>query len=556
MPIKIIIILCGLALLTVGLFIGSSDELLSATVNKVPIIILEISILSLFIILFKLTLQLEKKVINWVTLVLICLFFSPNTGYSNNLGTTDSTETIARKSLSPFQKSLIELGSIYAVRTVIYSQSGALQDNDFSTWGEGILERVKSKRPYRFDDNSLAINHLGHALMPAYETALFRTNGMGFYQAFALQSTASTFWEFVVEAKETVSLNDVLETPVAGASISEVLFQFAQFYRKGAATRHNKIMGAIFSGPMAFNYWVNGTKRKASERLDMHGFDANSFHSFKNYVGSGVYGSNFMLQAGTEMNIINIKAYKEPGTEHRFYNAPVGAEFALSVAANPKSVNEVKLLVQTLFATYHSKNIGIDSAQQPRGSSFLIGAASGYEINYAQFPRVNDNLITVHVLGLAAEWFRVSGKTQLRAKAKLYGDYASVSSQALDNYVQKNGALTNVKSSFKQGYYHAIGTALLSEVELKHGKFLIGGKLFQGQYSSVDGYDRHQEEVLNDFHLTDMRTDGKAWISFLPSSSMELQLGYEQRLWKSTIDPNISRNEQQDMFFGRVVWMY
>jgi hypothetical protein len=480
----------------------------------------------------------------------------PDTLRRQSFGNTDKTEKIARKPFSPFQKSLIELSSIYALRTIIYSQTGALQDNDFSTYGIGLAQRVRSKKPYRFDDNSLVINHVGHALMPAYETALFRTNGMGFYQSFALQFTASTFWEFVVEAKETVSLNDIVETPIAGACISEVFFQFSQFYRRGAATKQNKIMGGLYSGPLAFNYWVNGTKRKTADRLDKHGFDANYFHSFKNCVGTAVYGSSVLLQAGTEKEIINIKDFKEPGTEHRFYNSPIGADFALSVAANPKSLNEIKLLMQTMFATYHAKNIGIDSTGHASGNSFLIGAASGYEINYAQFPTVNDNIITLHMLGLGAEWFCISGKTLLRAKAKLYGDYASVSSQALDNYAQQYGALTNVKSTFKEGYYHAFGTALLSEVELKHRKFLLGGKLVWGKYSSVDGYDRHQETVLNDFHLTDMRAQVKTWISFLPNPAMELQLGYEMRQWKSTIDPTIIRNAQLNMFFGRVVWLY
>jgi hypothetical protein len=498
----------------------------------------------------------SRNILNLTLVGFVLMSAQSNRSYGSSFENNDSLKTASGKPFSPFQLSVIQLSSIYAVRTAIYLNTGGLQDNDYETWSIGFSERFKSKNPYRFDDNHLFINHVGHAMLPAYETAMFRINGMGFYSSFGLQFAASGIWEFVIEAKETVSLNDVLETPIAGASISETLFQFAQFYRRGAPTRHNKLMGALFSGPLAFNYWLNGTKRKASDQLDIHGYDAKEYHLFKSHMGASLYNSGFIAQVGTEMEVVNIPNYKEPGVENRFYMQPIGADFALSLGSDASSAHEIKLLMQTQFATFHSKNISRDISGKVQGTSFLIGAASGFEINYAQFPNVTDNLITVHMLGIGADVSTVNAKTRFGIKAKLYGDYASVSSQAMDNYILKYGGLYDVKHTLREGYYHAFGPAVLSDIEFKHGRFLLGSKIFWAQYASLEGFDRHQHRITNDFHMTDRRFNTKVWIAYLPTSNVELQFGFDNREWKSTIANEEGRNVQMDLFFGRVVWVY
>lgn len=492
--------------------------------------------------------------------------FSENTstktsGFSNSFSynSINYLKKDSLKTFSPFVKSLLEISSVYSVRTAIYTQTGALQDNDYSSWREGFSERFNSKKPYRLDDNSLFINHVGHAFLPAVETGLFRSNGMNFYNSFLLQLSASTIWEFVIEAKETVSLNDMVMTPIAGSSISEVAFQFSQFFRKSKGTIHNKLVGGLFTGTMAFNYWINNNKRNISNNIDKNGFDANTYHLFKSSVGVGqsFKGNSFISDFGTEMEIIKIKEYGYSiGEDKNYFTQPFLATFNMNLISGLKEIGEFNLSLHTMFNGYYSKNIRMDSSQIIKGNSFLIGTVTGYEINYSQFPDYNDNLIHLHVLGSEMQWISHFKGMMIKSKTILFGDMSSVTSQLLNDYSVTIGGLDSAKNTLKkESYYNALGFSFSSELEVRKGRFSIGGKFSYGQYSSIENLDRHQETVVHDFHLDDIRVREKLWGSYNPYSGIEFQVGYESRSWKSKIE-DMESYLKKDWLYCKLILLY
>lgn len=358
----------------------------------------------------------------------------------------------------PFRRSLTEVGSIYGVRALIYANTGALQDNDFSSWKLGFRERFHSKKPYRFDDNSLAINHLGHALLPGYETALFRSNGMSFSQSFALQFSASAVWEFVVEARETVSLNDVLVTPVAGATISETLYQYSQFFRRSKPNGFNRVAGIIFTGPMAFNYWVNGEKRTPSGEYDEHGFDKSRTHIFRDYIGAAALSTGgAQWDLGHEMKLQESFAiiavgsyYGHPGK--RRFSSTASTELGFRMNGGT-SINEVMFYEHVMF-TARSRSSYRLADEKITGSAMLYGLSSGYSLYNANFGALHDNIIALHMVGPALDLDKTFGKTRILLSSKLYADFASVYSIAFDDYLLQNGVDKNtVKSSLKGQNY-------------------------------------------------------------------------------------------------------
>jgi len=472
--------------------------------------------------------------------------------YKLNQYERDST-----KRLSPLQRSLVEIGSIYLVRSLIYSQIGAIQDNDYESWSKGLKARFISKKAYRLDDNSILINHLGHAVLPAFETGLFRSNGMSYTNSFLMQLSASTFWEIVVEARETVSLNDLLVTPVAGSSISEVAFQFSRFFRKGKPTRFNKVMSGIFNGTNLVNDPYKN--RLSGKNFDNYGFDADVYHEFKSF--SSLYGSvsdkTYLVELGTEMQLINIKGYGDVGFMRHLFKEPITSDVSLDILGNHKSFGELDFSLQTMFFSHYSKNIRIDSTNILRGNSFLIGAATGYSVNYSEVCKPSDFLIPLHVIGLNIEWISFIHKVKLRFKSVLFGDFATVTSLLLDDYSTKIGGLKTAKNTLKkEHYYNAIGTTFNSELEVRKGNFSIGSKLHFAKFSSIENYDRHQEQVTNDFHLDDIRIREKVWASYFPFNQLELQLGYDFRTWKSIIAKNLKLSQQKDWVYCKLVFKY
>src|SRR5258706_12518575 len=71
------------------------------------------------------------------------------------------------------------------------------------------------------DNNSIGGNFLGHPATGGLSYSLARANHQSVLGAFSYSFVTSFLWEFVIEFKEKVSINDVIVTPGAGLPLGE-----------------------------------------------------------------------------------------------------------------------------------------------------------------------------------------------------------------------------------------------------------------------------------------------------------------------------------------------
>src|SRR5690606_2018469 len=89
---------------------------------------------------------------------------------------------------------------------------------------------------WRFDHNPFGINHIWHPLDGAAFHAIARANHLGLGGAALSGFATSMTWEYLLEFRETISINDVLITPAAGIAAGE-FFHWLGRYLHSAPSR-------------------------------------------------------------------------------------------------------------------------------------------------------------------------------------------------------------------------------------------------------------------------------------------------------------------------------
>ena len=91
-----------------------------------------------------------------------------------------------------------------------------------------------------------------------------------------------------------------------------------------------------------------------------------------------------------------------------------------------------------------------------------------------------------------------------------------VKSTALDAWRATNAmpVLRNSMQDKAKPYYYGKGLTMDPHVNVAVRGFNVGGKVTASLFGSIDGYDRDQEMLTMDPHMTDTDTRGEAWVTY------------------------------------------
>jgi len=116
------------------------------------------------------------------------------------------------------------------------------------TWNENL------KKGWEWDNDRFGINFVGHPYSGTLSFNAGRANGYNYFQSFAFSFGGSLMWEYLGENTQP-SYNDIINTPVSGAFLGEVLYRlssnilddrtkgFQRFSREVAAGLINPVRG-------------------------------------------------------------------------------------------------------------------------------------------------------------------------------------------------------------------------------------------------------------------------------------------------------------------------
>lgn len=128
-------------------------------------------------------------------------------------------------------------------------------DFDFAISFDTLKKKLSGKYVF-FEDNKIRTNSFpGHPISGSYYYLIARNNNLSRTESFLWSFAASMINELFIEFTEVASLNDMVVTPVAGATIGEAMYEFGKYFRcaKNREDLIYKILAA-FIDPVALGH--------------------------------------------------------------------------------------------------------------------------------------------------------------------------------------------------------------------------------------------------------------------------------------------------------------
>ncbi|MES1198193.1 MAG: DUF3943 domain-containing protein [Chitinophagaceae bacterium] len=124
-----------------------------------------------------------------------------------------------------------------------------------TTWKNNL------RGPWVWDNDRFGINFIGHPHTGNYFFNTARSNGYNFWQSFPFAVGGSVMWELFGE-KDPPSKNDVINTPISGMFLGEVLYRISSNILDDRTRGGNRVFRELLAGfinpPRAFNRLTQG----------------------------------------------------------------------------------------------------------------------------------------------------------------------------------------------------------------------------------------------------------------------------------------------------------
>ncbi|HEX2694281.1 MAG TPA: DUF3943 domain-containing protein, partial [Acidobacteriota bacterium] len=420
-------------------------------------------------------------------------------------------------------------------------------------------------KAWMFDSNAFSLNWT-HSFAGVLYYQFGRTNGLSWPRSFLFSLGGSLWWEYVTEWREIISLNDNIMTSTGGYAAGEAWFQLGKYFigRKGLLER---FLSFAVNPVLKFNHWLDlrqGKKRSLGPDPGWHDFRL--FVGRKRMPTSAGTGTQNTMFVGFHTRIVHAPEYGRPERSGRVVSDTLASDLDVDFAFRHGRIEEFNFSTRVAGLGYYEQEIGPDA----RGYAYYVGMGSafslfkkkavsiydsdaitvkqGYDLHLDEPRRFTDKMAVVHVAGPVFDYTAFTPESRLRLVLDAYLDFGLINAFALNPYSEEENILGVKTTLLYYGYYYAIGTTLASDLMYRYRALQFGGRLSYSTYGSIEGLDRFQGEVTDDFHLKDARFAGRLEAAVrLPWAPVEVLASYEGIGRRGTIK-DIRRRDFEDRY--------
>lgn len=417
-------------------------------------------------------------------------------------------------------RSLVEMMVGLSVGAVAY---WLMQNRNVADWDNPTPEERFNGRAWRFDNNSLAVNFIAHPFAGGIAQSMARANHHGVLTSFAYSTLTSFLWEFVLEFKEKVSVNDLIVTSPTGVPIGEFFYKLGLYLdtARDPGVGTHMARWALGSG-VALDRALDGRPPPhVTERDDLgltrriwHEFDATAGIRFAESPGVPDYT---LGQAGMVARLVTLPGYLEPRSFGvGFYGAEI-SDFSFSVEGSEHGVG-LEFRADTLLAGYHVQSMSLVGGEL-HGAAATFGVSMAYDYLRSEANRYASR---EHIDGLPApdlsyhvpisaeqyaalQWpgpavdYRASAPgIDVAVSARAYPSFAGFGAPSFYDWVADNLEERTKHALHRQGYFYGWGGMGMLRGSLRLGPLVLAGHASYASYVSHDGLDRHVERLTVD----------------------------------------------------------
>jgi hypothetical protein len=329
------------------------------------------------------------------------------------------------------------------------------------------------------------------------------------------------------------SINDMIVNPLGGLPIGETFFQLGQYFRRSSPNPFNVTAATLLSPLVTAHDLIEG-RRRAFDAVDDLGLSREVWHRFTLAGGFGPtsYGEGTQREAKVALRteLVNIPGYGVPVNAASSPRLGAMTRLELELAFDQRELTVGRFTTEALLGGLFRQRATRDEAGR-RGLGWLLGLSSAFDFSVHRYPGLREDLLAqIGIAGPLVEASAFVGGLRLRARAQGYLDFAMVRPHVLDEFLQSTDNFRGIKSSLEwYGYYYALGPTLAARLSAEHGVLDGGAEARWDRFFSLQGRDRFQEEVTDDFALRDERMRLRGWLGVrVPTTRVRFALEAEQ----------------------------
>lgn len=400
-------------------------------------------------------------------------------------------------------------------------------DWDFDSWTQRF-----DRSAFRFDNNRFQVNWIFHPFAGSSYYGFARANELHAGWAFAYTFLTSFLWEWLLEFKERVSINDQIATPVGGMALGE-------FWTKLSWWLHHRGTTPARSAAA----WTLGLGVRAHQAIDGEGPEAAALagmHArFRLNLGASVvldgHAPDVVGTVGFEGRIVDLRGWHRDGTFSRRFGDANFASLRGSAGLG-ESGGSFALEADTLVAGFHAQALRGDLATAPGvlpgavyGASATVAAAIGYSYRRTDYGGYGERLGVIHLPGFGFESVLAHGLTRLRFSLRGHGDFASADVDgAYQRWADAHPDARTKTILERESYFYGWGASARIGLELEVGRFHTGVRAAVGQWWSHEGLDRTQEAVTDDVEAVARRVAIDHWARVELPRGLHVEARYQE----------------------------
>jgi hypothetical protein len=429
----------------------------------------------------------------------------------------DRAEPVAPLTREPaYGRAAFEMLGVLAIGTAQYWMNVKTnsRDWDYPEWSNRF-----DTSAVRFDNNTHVTNNVLHPLAGAAYYGLSRANGLSVGASALYTLASSTVWEWGLEWREKVSINDMFATTLGGIAIGEFLTQLG-FYLNSApsTTSAHDVAKATLGFPVWIHDRLDRRLPEPPAARDRLGLSATYRHRFtfayENHWLESPDEPGLELRGVTlDGSLASLPGFLVPETFATTFAQGDFSTGSLGLHFDGHGLREADVRVEAVLAGYYAQraNPGVMGA--------LLGLATGFEFASKTTLKPGDEYALVHVFGpeLRATWKGESYHFDVRLRA--FADFAAIRCLAWP-MVGVRDPEAKFKSSLEQKYQYHAGVASRISAALRFHAARLSADFGFGTYRSIQGLDRFQEQITRDIPGTEVLEERRVEFALEPPGTL------------------------------------
>lgn len=421
------------------------------------------------------------------------------------------------------------------------------RERQVADWDFPSIKRRFTGGAWKYDTNPFPINWAWHAYDGAQYHLIARANDLSFGEAMLYGIGTSVLWEFSVEFREQVSINDVILTSAAGTVMGEYLHWLGRYLESAPQKRwwHPIPRTLLTTARSAHNWYFGYDRLRPNTTPDHLGFSSDIWHRFELSTGVGYHRMEGDLspnrEGSTRPALARAVLYGELGALpgyltassllRNFWNAQLStARLRLEGGDHAFGLD---FMADAFVLGHHRQRF-----RDGEGQATTVGLDLAYRYRRELFGPYVQRLAQTHLPGFALDHHVVLGGLWVRGRVRANYDFVGSHALAYRTWraTQPDDILeTGVVRKHK--YYYGWGPSTRLDLRVSAPGVAAGGSLGLAKYHAARGYDRDQDELTNDLELGDTFVDWDAWLRVgSPLRRVYLEARVEQNRRTNTVE--------------------